>query len=158
VRPMATVGPEFGLPPRVLALWFWQGAITAAALALPMALVSWQRGSWPLGVAALLLSVLLPLSLTLHGRAYARRFRCALMADGVLICRGVWWRSETFVPMARIQHTDLAQGPLARRFALATLKVFTAGADTGKIAVSDLAYHDALELRDRLLGRHDRPA
>jgi hypothetical protein len=85
--------------------------------------------------------------------AYAARFRCRLLLDGLWIERGVYWRRETFVPRARVQHTDVNQGPLARRFGIAELKVFTAGTQAAEIEVDGLAHADALALRDRLLGR-----
>ncbi|MHC4948989.1 MAG: PH domain-containing protein, partial [Planctomycetota bacterium] len=40
---------------------------------------------------------------------------------GIEIRKGVWWRKVINVPRSRIQHTDVAQGPLLRRFGLATL-------------------------------------
>jgi len=91
-----------------------------------------------------------------YGRRYVATFRCVLGAPGLFVERGVWWRSQTFVPRARVQHTDVDQGPLARRFGLATLRVFTAGSAHSEIGIEDLRHADALRLRDDLLERHER--
>lgn len=75
-------------------------------------------------------------------------------ADGVSLRWGAWWRSEQRVPRSRIQHTDVAQGPLERRHGLARLIVHTAGMHHGELVVPGLDHADALALRDALL-RHD---
>src|SRR3712207_7159370 len=50
---------------------------------------------------------------------YTTLFRSALgyALDGeeLRVARGVWTRIETIVPLARVQHIDVAQGPLERR-------------------------------------------
>lgn len=134
-------------------LWIWQALFGAAAIAGPAALVGLAKG-WPLLLAAAgALMVALPAAAAAHGRRYARTFRCWLMTDGLLVSRGVWWRSEKFVPLARIQHTDVGQGPIARHYGIATLKVFTAGTVAGEVDVEGLGREDAIALRDQLLGR-----
>ena len=57
------------------------------------------------------------------------------------------------MPRARIQHTDVDEGPIARRFGIATMKVFTAGSEVSELEIDGLSRADALALRDRLLGR-----
>ncbi len=46
---------------------------------------------------------------------------------------GVFWRSVKAVPFNRVQHTKTDSGPLDRRFGLANLSVFPAGAGGHKI-------------------------
>ncbi len=72
--------------------------------------------------------------------------------------RGVWWRNESFVPRSRIQHTDVNQGPLARRLGIASLLVHTAGTHLAHLGVNGLPHEAAIELRDRLLNRDGRDA
>ncbi len=79
-------------------------------------------------------------------------------ADGLEFRHGVWWRREVHVPRSRIQHTDVSQGPLERRFGLATLHVFTAGTDHARVAVPGLAYGTAVAIRDQLLAGTDGDA
>ncbi|HVL67588.1 MAG TPA: PH domain-containing protein [Vicinamibacterales bacterium] len=73
-------------------------------------------------------------------------------ARGIEIRRGVFWRSAIHVPRSRVQHTDVSQGPLERRYDLGTLVIFTAGTDHARIDLPGLAHDVALRLRE-----HFRP-
>jgi uncharacterized protein len=87
-----------------------------------------------------------------------RHTRYRVDSDGLRLVRGVWWRTVTTVPRSRVQHTDVTQGPIERRFGLATLVVYTAGTAHAEVGVPGLAYSRALALRDVLVGvppRHD---
>lgn len=86
-------------------------------------------------------------------RASFARFSAQLLDDGLLVRRGVFWRSETFVPRTRIQHTEVNQGPLDRHWGMAKVIVFTAGTQLNAVGVSGLYHPEALVLRDTLLGR-----
>lgn len=81
-----------------------------------------------------------------------RRTRYRVDHDGLTIRRGIFWRSETFVPRSRIQHTDVLQGPLQRQFELATLIVHTAGTQDASVPLGGLSYQVALPIRDLLIG------
>ena len=70
--------------------------------------------------------------------------------DGLRVRRGVLWRIVTHVPRSRVQHTDVSQGPLERRYGLGTLVVYTAGTDHARVAVPGLAHEVARALRDEL--------
>jgi len=148
--------PEFGLAPRALDLWFLQSFIFAGFLLVAGVGGSVASGRYLAAAGAVLASGAALAAMILHARAYARRFRAVLLDDGLLLQRGVWWRSETFVPRARVQHTDVSQGPLGRQFGVATLKVFTAGSHLGQIQIDGLTREAATALRDALLGRGDR--
>ena len=149
----AAAATEFALHPRAVELWRWTAWGWVAALATPGTAGLAFAGN-PLPALALALTALLvALWLRRYLAAYAARFRCRLLLDGLWVERGVYWRRETFVPRARVQHTDVNQGPLARRFGIAEVKVFTAGTHMAEIEVDGLAHADALALRDRLLGR-----
>jgi membrane protein YdbS with pleckstrin-like domain len=74
------------------------------------------------------------------------------------IRRGVWWRHVTKVPRSRVQHIDVAQGPLQRRYGLATLVIHTAGTEHARVELDGLAQETALALRDHLLPRESSDA
>lgn len=71
--------------------------------------------------------------------------------EGFEIRRGVLWRSTIVVPKSRVQHTDVSQGPLQRRYRLGTLIVYTAGTDHAKVELEGLTYTRAMQIRDHLL-------
>ena len=151
--PPAVGEGEFRLHPSTLRLWRWQGVAVVLALCLPPALLSPLLAAWSWPALITLVAVLAVGVMFRYQRRYGEGFRCRLGRDGLLVERGVWWRSETFVPRARVQHTDIGQGPLGRRYGIATLKVFTAGSHVGEIDIRGLAHADAVTLRDSLLGR-----
>ena len=150
----ATGGDEFPLHPALPRLWLLQGAGLAAAGAAAACLALLTAGAWWLLPAAPPVAAALLWAGLRYRRAWARRYRCALLPDGLLLRHGVWWRREVFVPRARVQHTEVHEGPLLRRFGMAALKVFTAGTRMAELEVSWLPRASAIELRDRLLDRH----
>lgn len=70
--------------------------------------------------------------------------------EGIEIRRGVLWRHVISVPRSRIQHTDVSQGPVERRYGLGTLTLFTAGTEHEKVELAGLDHSLALEIRDAL--------
>lgn len=80
-----------------------------------------------------------------------RHVRWRLDQVGLEIQRGVFWKQTISVPLARLQHADLTQGPLQRQWGLAKLTVYTAGTQHASVELDGLAYETATTLRDRLL-------
>jgi membrane protein YdbS with pleckstrin-like domain len=70
---------------------------------------------------------------------------------GIEIRHGVIWRSVENVPRSRVQHIDVSQGPLERRFDLGKLSIYTAGTDYALVALRGLTHARALRIRDHLL-------
>lgn len=116
-----------------LASWVLSGVVHAPALlaALPLA-------------AALALAVV---SVGILPGLRWRRWRYEIRAEEVDLQRGVYWVSRTLVPLARIQHVDTRQGPLQRRFGLATVVFYTAA---GPNQIPELSSPVAAEVRDRI--------
>jgi membrane protein YdbS with pleckstrin-like domain len=101
----------------------------------------------PILIPAALLALLQVL--VLPGRIY-RRWGYD-MGDGQLrVLRGFLWRTDTIVPFNRIQHIDVAQGPLQRLFGLSTLIVHTAGTHNSIVTLPGLATADAENMRETI--------
>lgn len=77
--------------------------------------------------------------------------RYRLEERGIEIRRGVWWRQVIDVPRSRVQHTDVTQGPLMRRYGIARLVVHTAGTENASVDLNGLAHPTALLIRDFLI-------
>lgn len=80
-----------------------------------------------------------------------RRFRAwgwALADDELHVAYGVWTQVHTVVPLTRVQHIDVAQGPLQRAFGVATLIVHTAGTAHATVSLPGISRATAEELRD----------
>ena len=76
--------------------------------------------------------------------------------NGFTIRRGVLWRGVTSIPKARVQHTDVVQGPIQRRFGLGTLVIHTAGTQDASVSLSGLPYDTALPIRDFVIEGDER--
>jgi len=149
-----------GKLPALLGLWrlaFSLGTGLAGLLVLLLCELLLER--WLDGQAVLrALLWALPLLGLLFGLWFAgRRFAlygAALHAgEGVVLRRGVWWRSEVWVPMARLQHLDVTQGPLDRLWGMASLSLHTAGSHDHHTRIQGLSLTQAQALRDTLLPR-----
>ena len=99
--------------------------------AVLVALGAWHAFRWPV-------------------RAYARTFY-RVDEQGIEIRRGVYWRVVISVPKSRVQHIDVTQGPIDRRFGLGTLVIHTAGTDHAKVPLDGLEHGRALAIRVHLL-------
>ena len=83
-----------------------------------------------------------------------KRLRYLVDEGGLRIRRGVFWRKVIWIPISRVQHTDVSQGPAQRKFGLATLTVHTAGTAGASISLAGLEHGIATRLCDHL--RPDR--
>lgn len=70
---------------------------------------------------------------------------------GIEIRKGVFWRVVINVPRSRVQHIDVAQGPLDRRYGLGKLVIYTAGTDHAMVELEGLEHERALRIRAHLL-------
>lgn len=77
----------------------------------------------------------------------------ALREHDVAFRDGWFWRKTTVLPFDRVQHAEVTQGPLQRRFGLATLKFFTAGGSSVDLKIDGLLADQAERLREAVLRR-----
>lgn len=97
-----------------------------------------------------LLVVLVATTLFLPRKRWERA-RWTISRAGLEIKKGVFFRSITNVPRSRVQHTDVTQGPIQRRFGLATLVVHTAGQQNSEVQLEGVSFDVAKALRDDLM-------
>jgi membrane protein YdbS with pleckstrin-like domain len=105
------------------------------------------------GVAALgvlLAPLLVWLAIAWPALAY-RHWSYRLDEQGIEIRSGVVFRRVTTVPRSRVQHTDVSQGPIERRYGLGTLVIYTAGTEYARVDLPGLAHATATAVRDALL-------
>ncbi|MEM6474023.1 MAG: PH domain-containing protein [Planctomycetota bacterium] len=81
------------------------------------------------------------------------RTRWRVTGEGFEIRSGVIWKSIHVIPHDRVQHTDVTQGPLQRRFGISTLTIHTAGTSNASVQLEGLAMAVAGQLRDHLISR-----
>ena len=127
------------------------GALALAAGLLGEAIVR-DNVDLPPGIVTIpLLVLLLYPVLVAPGRRY-RAWGYAMDADELRIARGVWTRIETIVPLARVQHVDVSQGPIERTFGVCRLVLHTAGTMHSRVVLPGLARATAEALRNEVRG------
>ena len=137
-------------------------SVTSLIAIVPLIVITvgWAVGGIPSAVYLALLGVWLVLAATALTIAYSwpaarhKRLRYLVDKGGLRIRRGVFWRAVIWIPISRVQHTDFTQGPVERRFDLATLTVHTAGTAGASISLAGLEQTVAAGLCDHL--RPDR--
>lgn len=140
------------LDPHAVTLWrlgyFFRGAVfVAVALLSEMVLDLPIPGgllAFVLAMITLLVAVLLPPA---RYRAWGYR----LGESDLYLRHGVFIRTTSIVPHARIQHVDTSHGPVDRYFGLADVVVFTAGTRGAILTIPALDAERAEALRDRLV-------
>jgi membrane protein YdbS with pleckstrin-like domain len=103
----------------------------------------------PLAAPGLVLLIGLALVLVFPPRRY-RGWGYREGADEIEIGRGRWFRVRTIVPFGRVQHIDVAQGPVERSYGVANLILNTAGTHASAVRLPGLARADAEAMRDRI--------
>ena len=155
--------PFTRLNPRVRVLWLVLWALeTAAVVALLaaaplLAVLTGRRFAGWLVLAVTLASLLYAMLALARVQLRYRRTGYRLAAQTLDLAVGVWWRCETTTPYFRVQHVDVAQGPLERLLGLSKLVVHTASARQ-RMTIPGMDASEVDALRDQILaniGRDD---
>jgi uncharacterized protein len=145
--------PAERLDPRAKRLWRITGTLGTLPLLAVGVFVSWVslravEVPFLLGVLPFLaaLGLLVVVAGVIPDLRW-RRWRYEIREEEVDLQRGIFWINRTLVPLARIQHVDTRQGPLQRRFGLATVVFYTAA---GPNEIPELSAPVAAGVRDRI--------
>lgn len=125
-------------------------ALIRAAALLLAAVVAEAFSPWPTGTAlipALLIGAVMVV--ILPQRRFAR-WHYALGDDRLRVQHGAIFRTDTMVPLGRVQHVDIDQGPLMRHWDLSALSLHTAGSHGETVTIPGLRRADAEAIRERI--------
>jgi uncharacterized protein len=86
---------------------------------------SFFRYLW-IGLAALIL-ILLVLNAFVYPFIEYKEWRFGIFQDKIELMSGIFIKDRTIIPISRIQSINIEQGPIYRRFKLASVKIHTAG-------------------------------
>lgn len=123
--------PQKRISDKALSVWRITGAITSVIIVILAGGVIWLSNvfSWPIwvGIAAVA-------GIILHVYLYVylfpllrwKRWRYEVREQEIELQQGVFVVKRTLVPMIRVQHVDTRQGPLLKKYGLATVDVSTA--------------------------------
>ena len=142
--------------------WWIFDAVVLIPAAIVAGMVAFRNAQIVLGTVLvaswILLTALMLWGTLAYPKAAYRHARIAVGDLGLEYRRGVWWRKTTIIPRSRVQHTDVSQGPVMRRFGLGKLVVHTAGTRNAIVEIQGLALDEAERIRDRLLDRTRPPS
>jgi hypothetical protein len=124
-------------------------AILLAAAAIPAFATSDETGISPSAILGALALLLLYPALIGPVRRY-RSWGYRLDSEELLLRHGLWTHIETLVPLRRVQHLDVAQGPLERGFRVTRLVLHTAGTINSQIVLPGLSRRTAETIRDEI--------
>lgn len=141
-------------------LWVMRihGAISAIiliilALAAELAVATMTEGLPPSGlIASLVVLALVYPCLIAPGRRY-RAWGYRVEDDELHLAHGVLTTVSTVVPFVRVQHIDVAQGPIERIFGVSRLMLHTAGTAHSLVVLPGLGTETAERLRDDIRAR-----
>jgi hypothetical protein len=141
------------LHPRQLTVFRIRTGLAASVL---LAAIVFADSVWlrltpvPFGLASAAAALLLiPLAMLMPGRRY-RSWGYELGEDELHVQHGRWTRVRTVVPFGRVQHIDVAQGPIQRMLGLATLVLNTAGTRGAAVRLPGLLHAQAETMRDHI--------
>ena len=126
--------------------------IVAAMAAVTDGFLHWRAGI-SLGVVAgpFILFGILSIVFLVPGRW--RRWGYAFTDRELHVAYGWLTRVHTVVPVARVQHIDVSQGPIERIAGVATLSLHTAGTENSLVVLPSITRQRAEEIRDAIRGR-----
>ncbi|MCM3603244.1 PH domain-containing protein [Robertmurraya korlensis] len=123
--------PQKRISDKALSVWRITGAITSAIMAIMAGGAIWLSNvfSWPVWVVMAAVGAII-----LHVYLYVylfpllrwKRWRYEVREQEIELQQGVFVVKRTLVPMIRVQHVDTRQGPLLKKYGLATVDVSTA--------------------------------
>ena len=146
------------LDPRAIKMWRFGRIIGLAFLLVIYAgltLLAYRilRDDFTLGYLPLILAVMaIPiaaqiLNLVLYPPIEYRQWAYLITADRIEIKKGIFFHSTQIIPISRIQHVMVSEGPLARHYHLASVTIHTAG---GAMKIDGLAHDTADEICENL--------
>lgn len=143
------------LDPRSIRMWRVSRVITLAVLIVifvtTMILLDGYSGRFTRPLTGLLVSgavlVLQLINVVVYPLIEYRQWAYLITPDRIEIKKGIFFHSTRIIPISRIQHVTVAEGPLARHYKLARIIIHTAG---GSQAIEGLDRATALTICDRL--------
>lgn len=142
--------PRNRLSEKAIMVWRFTGIISSlitlsflSALVIILSIIlEWYP--WLISLACLTILVYAYLVIVLLPKLRWRRWRYEVREDEVEIQQGVIIVKKTLIPMIRVQHVDMKQGPFLRKYNLATIVISTA-ATTHEIPALEMS--EAEEIR-----------
>jgi uncharacterized protein len=150
---MGMIGePQKRISPKALKVWKIYGvfetlivaAVAAGAITLTV-MFEWPQ--WIIAAAVAVLILFTYLFVFFIPTIKWKRWRYEVREQEIELQRGIFIVKRTLVPMVRVQHVDTVQGPILKKYRLATITISTA-ATVHEIPALDV--EEADELRNSI--------
>lgn len=130
--------------------------ISGGIVAAIMILIFWvivfvEPGFWPYSIYLAVVVSLIALWIIFYNGISYHHMGYALREKDISFKSGLWWKSMTTVPFNRVQHCDLKQGILDRKFGLSKLTIYTAGGQSTDLMIPGLLPETAERLKSYIL-------
>ncbi|MBD2847951.1 PH domain-containing protein [Paenibacillus sp. IB182496] len=144
--------PSQKIDPGALKAWRVSGMLSAVCYSIAVAVLIWLtvRLDWPIWVwitAVLLAGAGATLEIAVLPAVKYRQWRYAVDDEQIELRHGIIVLKRTTIPMVRVQHVDTKQGPILKRYGLATVTFSTAA---GSHEIPALTERTADEIRSRI--------
>jgi uncharacterized protein len=141
--------PQKRISQKALTVWRISGVISAviewSVAAVAIFLLNLFEGPEWISIIIILLGVIFTiLQIFILPSLRWRRWRYEVREEEMELQEGIFVRTRTLVPMVRVQHVDTVQGPILRKYKLASVIVHTAATTHAIPALDEL---EAEELR-----------
>ncbi|PRR82622.1 PH domain-containing protein [Clostridium vincentii] len=114
--------------PSAIKLWIINGIISSLfTMGIAYAIYHFANiyvSYWPLAIGGLLSF----LSIFVHPFIEYKQWKYCIAEDRVEFTHGVYYKSKNIIPISKIQHLEIIQGPIQKLFHLSSIEIYTAGA------------------------------
>lgn len=140
------------LEPSYKIVRYISGSIIAVILILISWILAFAEASWqPYNTYGAVLMTIIAIYIIIYNGISFRYMGYALREKDISFKSGLLWRSMTTVPFIRVQHCDVKQGMLDRRFGLSKLTIYTAGGQSTDLMIPGLSLDTAERLKSFIL-------
>lgn len=98
-------------------------------------------------IGIVIIIVLMLLNTIVYPSLEYKQWRYIITKDKIEFSEGIYWIKTVIIPIVRIQHIKINQGPINRRFKLSNLEIHTAG---GSYTIPNIELEKAEEISDFL--------
>jgi membrane protein YdbS with pleckstrin-like domain len=150
-----TNGPQ-SIHPAIRKVWLFSNSISFLIFGVltslgEFGLIKGIPLPWPIPIFMPLLWI----SIWLWSMGFVKRqwsaWRYEVTDHEIILSWGVWNQTKRYVPRDRIQHVDITSGPIARKFGLAHVHLYVAGAHGSVGEIPGLTPEEAEDLRSMLV-------
>ena len=144
--------PQQRIDENALKAWQLSGWISAGTYTVIFAVVAFlaYRFDWPTWIPAVVFIAAAAqsvLEIRILPRLHYNQWRYSVNEDEIELQHGIFIKKRTLIPMIRIQHVDTKQGPILRKYGLATVTFSTAA---GSHEIPALSEHSADRVRRQI--------